>query len=332
MLLTGLSLALFIPGTKAIEVLYGQWIYPSIRLGFHLISWVPFPVIYIFLILILFLFIRAIRSTHSPFSKTMRILLGVIVIVFLFYWLWAYNYRRNPFSTRYPISISPLDNNTLRQEFALAKSALISSRPDKLMIYSPVENEVHIREAIKKICAQYGYTSPGKIRVKALYPRGTLLSIKTAGFYMPFTGEAYVDAGLHPIQLGFTQAHEMCHGYGVTDEGACNFLAYMALTSLGDSTMAYSGHLGYYRYIAGTYRYFFPDDYVKIRETLPKTITDDLDEINKAMMKYPDVFPILRDMIYDRYLKVQGVKEGMASYDKIIDFVRQARKNGQIQN
>jgi hypothetical protein len=46
------------------------------------------------------------------------------------------------------------------------------------------------------------------------------------------------------------------------------------------------------------------------------------------MRRYPDFFPKWRDQIYDQYLKIQGIKEGMSSYDNIIDLVRQARKQG----
>jgi hypothetical protein len=222
-----------------------------------------------------------------------------------------------------------MDSSGLALELNQARLELIKYRPDTLADYSPVQIELIIRPSVIRYCALFGYIAPGKVRVKTL-PAGTLLRIKTAGFYLPYTGEAYIDRGLHSIQLPFTQAHEMCHGYGVTDEGACNFIAYLATINQGDSTVRYSGVMGYYRYVAGEYRYRFPKAYQSIRDSLPAFIQTDLDEINAQMLKYPDIFPKWRDKIYNKYLTTLHVPGGMASYDRIMDYVRQARQKGLI--
>jgi hypothetical protein len=122
----------------------------------------------------------------------------------------------------------------------------------------------------------------------------------------------------------------MCHGYGVTDEGACNFIAYLATIDQKDSTIHYSGAMGYFRYVASAYRYHYPREYQKIRDRLPLIIQSDLEEINKQLMKYPDIFPKWRDRIYNKYLLALNVPGGIENYDKIIDYVRQARDHGML--
>lgn len=330
MLLIGIGLFFFIISPDMVDLIYGRGLYQGLRKLFHLISWIPIPMIYLILAGLIYILIRWVRSKNTLVKKLMDLGFGLAVIFILFYWMWAFNYRRNSFDTRYQVGISPLDSISLNLEFENAKAAIIATRPAQLQTSTPEENESKIRAKIKAVCATYGYYSPGIIRVKALYPKGILLRLKTAGVYMPYTGEAYVDAGLHPLQMVYTQAHEMCHGYGVTDEGACNFLAYLATISLKDSSIVYSGHLSYYRYVAGTYRHYYPERYKILRAALPESIKNDLDAINTTMLQYPDILPKLRDQIYDTYLKAQGIEDGLGSYDKVIDYVRHARKSGMI--
>jgi hypothetical protein len=323
-----ISALLFLMPATWVEFLYGKLIYPGLRILINLVSWVPFPLIYLPFLAVpgwIWYLIRSKRSWKTLVLSHLKVLVTMIV---LFYWLWAFNYRRNDFGTRFEVTVPKLDSAALTAELYYALNLMKTQRSQDPSEYNPVEIEKLVRPSVRAICAQFGYNSPGTIRVKALHPKGSLLRIKTAGFYFPHAGEAYVDAGLHPIQLAFTMAHEMCHGYGATDEGACNFLAFLATQASPDSSIRYSGALGYYRYVAGAYRYYFPEAYQRFREELPAVIQRDLDEINRAMRRYPDFFPKWRDQIYDQYLKIQGIKEGMASYDNIIDLVRQARKQG----
>ena len=323
-----ISCTLFFLPPEWMEGLYGKLIFPFVRILLHLISWIPFPLIYIPIVAIPGWIYFLLKSSHSWKVLVLKHLKAVIVIIILFYWLWAFNYRRTTFEHRFEVSVPKLDSASLFRELIYAADLMKTQRNSDPSRYTPVEIEELVRPSVKTICQQFGYTPPGKNRVKALYPKGTLLRIKTAGFYFPHAGEAYVDGGLHPLQLAFTIAHEMSHGFGVTDEGACNFLAFLATQSSTDSSIQYSGAIGYFRYVAGAYRYYFPQAYQAFRDQLPLPIQTDLDEINQAMRRYPDLLPKLRDQIYDNYLKLQGIKEGMSSYDNIIDLVRQAREQG----
>ncbi len=148
------------------------------------------------------------------------------------------------------------------------------------------------------------------------------MRISTAGFYLPFTGECNIDAGLHPIQLPFVVAHEYAHAYGITDEGSCNFLAYLSCNQSADPFVRYAGSLSYWRYIAGNYQAYYPKEYALFRKQLPKGIIADLDAINANGRKYPDILPRVRDFAYDSYLKSQGIEEGLESYSRIIMLVK----------
>ncbi|MEO5582141.1 MAG: DUF3810 family protein [Saprospiraceae bacterium] len=320
---------LFLLSPVQTEIAYGHYIFPVIRVLLIPFSWIPFPVLYIFIAMLLYGIYKLFTSKQKIMKRLAWVGYAAALFFFLFFLMWAYNYKRTDFARRFPITLPKIDSSSLAAEVKISSDGLIKSRPLKKMDYKPTEIEDIIRPSIRKYCAKFNYSAPGNVRVKTL-PAGTLLRIKTAGFYLPYAGEAYVDRGLHSIQLPFTQAHEMCHGYGVTDEGACNFIAYLATINQSDSTVRYSGAMSYYRYVAGEYRYHFPRAYLQFRSQLPEEIQMDLDSINKQMIKYPDIFPAFRDKVYDKYLTLLNVPGGMSSYDKIIDYVREARSIGLV--
>lgn len=323
-----LSVLAFFISPGFLERVYGQFLYPLVRLFFSLMVWIPVPLLYLILVALLIFIITLLRGQGSLKRKGFKAGVLVLSFILLFYWLWAYNYKRISFGDRFPVTLPPVDSQTLKEELAFAALLLIDNRPSQLRYPSLLQTERTIRPQVDSVCRTFGYRTPGTIRVKALYPKGLLLRIRTAGFYFPHGGEAYIDPGLHELQIPFTMAHEMAHGFGVADEGACNFIALMALHRHADSLMRYSGLMGYFRYVAGAYRYNFPEDYQRFRDQLPAEIQDDLNQINASLLKYPDIFPKLRDRIYDNYLKMQGIHEGIASYDRIIDMVREARRKG----
>ncbi len=119
----------------------------------------------------------------------------------------------------------------------------------------------------------------------------------------------------------FVLAHEYSHGLGITDEGTCNFLGYLACVRSDDPFIQYAGYLAYFRTLAIHFKRSEPEEYERIRANLPQGMIADLDAINTYMLKYPNFLPEIRDWLYDNFLKVQGVKDGVASYSRIIQMV-----------
>ena len=127
--------------------------------------------------------------------------------------------------------------------------------------------------------------------------------------------------GLHALQMPYVAAHESFHGHGITNEGACNFLAYLALTRADNLFLRYSGHMMLYRYLGSAVRRRDPEGYAAFRQNLPVGFRADLDSIRENLDRFREIAPVLRDVVYDNYLKSQGIAEGMASYSQVIDLV-----------
>jgi hypothetical protein len=255
-------------------------------------------------------------------------------VIFLFLTLWGYNYGRVPLEKNMKMEPHPLSMEELKielekstKEVSIARAAIPNISDEAISdpsFLSDIENE--IRRDVEVLLKKLDYPTPSQVRGRILKPKGILLRFSTAGVYFPWTGECNVDGGLHPIQIPFTLAHEFAHGYGFTDEGTCNFLAYLACSQSDNPYFQYSGRLGYWRYVASSYRRYFRKEYKTFFDELPKGLVADLYAIEENQDRYPDILPEFRDVVYDSYLKSQGIKEGMKSYSRVVMLVNAWRK------
>ena len=120
-------------------------------------------------------------------------------------------------------------------------------------------------------------------------------------------------------------AHEMAHGYGFTDEGTCNFLAFLACSQSEDPVIRYSGYLAHTRDVLVAYRRVIRDHYTTFRATLDKGLVADMDAINAANARFGrDWVPMYS--INNIYLKSQGISEGILSYSRVVLLVKAFRE------
>ncbi|MDX1477226.1 MAG: DUF3810 domain-containing protein [Saprospiraceae bacterium] len=320
------------------EQFYGHGLFRIVRHAYdYTLGWLPWPSVWLIMLLALWrLWRTALRPLIRRRVSLRSCLLGVLstagAVVFLFYFLWGFNYSRADVAARLDLDARPLDAEELRAEFGRATTDLrallaehdaeISASLDVL----PAGLEARVRTLTEQTASQLGFPAYGRVRGRLLAPRGILLVFNTAGVYVPFSGEGHVDAGMLPMQIPFTMSHEMSHALGVTDEGDCNFLAYLSCTTADDPMIRYSGMLSYWRYAASEYRRWFPDDYAEVYETLPATMRTSLAAIRANLDKYPEFMPRLRNKVYDSYLKSHGVHEGLRSYSRIVRMVRAHRE------
>jgi hypothetical protein len=212
-------------------------------------------------------------------------------------------------------------NNTLNAMMYLRQENGVG---DSLTIYQALpffEDDELIYDAAEKLFYELRLNVYGRPGLKKFRPKGTLLRLKTLGFYNPLTGECNIESDLHPIQTWFIKAHEWTHAQGITDEGDANFLAYLITTQSQIPEIVYSGYMEYFRYLLSDLRKMNPELYSKTLEVLPFGVRQELLEIRASLQKYPDFMPKIRDRFYDSYLKINGISEGMDSYNRIVMMV-----------
>lgn len=344
--------ALFGVFPKMYDVVYFRGVFQVIRYIYdYTLGWIPFPMVYVlflFLVHTIYTFFRfrGIKEEPKLIGKVKRILLPILslvgAVIFFFYVLWGFNYKQQTLAVQLDFPQVKADTTILFEEATLFGENLnalrnqISKDTNALTFeYLPEQMENEIRERLVKVLASWDMPTGGRVRVRTLYPKGVLLRISTAGVYIPFVFEGHIDAGLHPIQYPFTMAHEMSHGYGIADEGTCNFTGFLACMESNNSMIQYSAMLSLWRYMANNLRRSSPGKYAELIKQLDSNVKRDLIAIMDEMDKYPDILPKVRDLVYDTYLKSHGVKGGMASYSTVVRLLMQWKaspKNAALKN
>jgi hypothetical protein len=327
-----------------VETYYSRGLFRFIRYGIdYSVALLPFatmyiliPVLLVWTVLTLRKWVKRSRNWSQRITDSLIAIVGVLgSVLFWFLVLWGYNYDRIPLERQLSISPRPLPLSEIQKELEEETALIIEYRRQipgltDSMTFShaqlPAKLEKVLRSNLTFWLSSNGFPTPGRVRGRRMYPRGSFLRFSTAGLYFPFTGEGHIDPGLHPVQWPYVLTHELAHGYGFGDEGSCNFLAYVALVEEENPAIAYAGHLNYWRTLAIQYRRYEPDAYDQLRSNLPQGIQNDLNGINQAMQRYPDLVPGLQYQMYDAYLKTQGIKEGMLNYNRVIMLVRAWRE------
>lgn len=302
------------------EVYYSNMIFPVISGTLQSISSVlPFPLFIPVLVILVFTLIKAVIAIKSTGFRPLIVWLNFIVLGF--YLSWGFNYSRTDIRVRLSLGSDTLQDNTIAQLMREATDEVNKTAVRLGELTPRTIDNVYIKdtipELVKAVMSDMGYILPKQVLVREFIPQGMLLRLATAGFYFPYTAECNIDAGLHPIQKAFVAAHECVHGFGIGDEGTCNFIAYLACMRSANILVKYSAQLAYWR----TLKSLKVNHALDKRELLNDIALHDLQAIIDTMNKYPDVFPEVRDFIYENFLKMQGIEEGEANYDRFVDLL-----------
>jgi len=311
------------------EAWYYKGFFPIFRQTYDtLLGWSPLPMVYVIFSIVLVRTARwAGRWEKGWLYQVSHAIGGIAAMITLFYFAWAFNYGQVSLQERQGFNFKEVNHEEISQEFHRATEVLIAEAErlpsnfsnDEAIAEAPIDDHI-LRPEVERALQQLNMPSAGRVRVRQLWPKGLLLRLNTAGIYIPQTGEGHVDKGLLSVQKPFTIAHEMAHGYGVADEGACNFIAWLACSQSRDQWVRYGGALTYWRYAAAE----MPSDSVhQILNTLPPVVLRSIALIKANDKKYPDFMPKARDAIYSSYLKRHGVKEGLRSYNEVVMMVSQ---------
>ena len=332
---------IILPGQEDIvEAVYGKRVYPVVHwIQAHTLGLLPIPAIVPVLLFAMWLFYRtalvpAMQRKVNWRSAVFGMLSAAGAIVALFYFLWGFNYFRPGLVSRLELEMQPVDSAAIRAEYSRAledvlsqlelfgestlRGAEVGSFGDMLELAG---------EALTSTLVELDYPALSGVKGRILYPGGLLMRFSTAGIYIPYSGEGHIDGGLLPVQQPYTLIHEMAHAHGITNEGECNFVAYVACSRSGDPFVRFSGLLAYWRYTAGEYRRFFPDEFAGNYQDFPETLQNILNDIRENNARYPDIMPRFRNLVYDTYLKSNSIPEGLKSYNTVVMMVRAYRKH-----
>ncbi|MCH7397351.1 DUF3810 domain-containing protein [Belliella sp. DSM 107340] len=314
------------------EELYSRKFFPGVRNLIDLtLSKLPFATVYIFIASV-FLFI-GIFIFHFIKKNGWKYKLGFTIrsifnylgaLIFFFLVLWGFNYQRIPVFEQIGMTPAPMDEQQLIGEMELTRNILNQLRSDIQNDTLPIESimdyndlEKLVRGNMREHLYLLGMNFTGEPRTKQFYPAGFMRKMGILGIYFPYTGESYIDPTLHPLEKPFTIAHEMAHSYGVTDEGEANFIAWVIGSNSDDVLLQYSAQLKLLRYQMNDLYRMSKQLYTHFYKTIPIGIRNDLISISKNSEKYKPINLELSRKSNDLFLKTQGVKAGVMSYQQL---------------
>jgi len=328
------------------DEIYSRIFFPGIRNVIDLtLGNLPFPSVYLFIASVfLILGIAGFRLYKRKGWKArsfyfFRFLVnGVGALIFFFLVLWGFNYQRTPIFKQLNLDPKALNLDQLKSEIQItqrlarqSRSALVSDTLAIETILPYPELEVLVRQNMGENLDLLGLNFTGKPRTKLFPPPGFMRRMGILGIYFPFTGESYIDPTLHPLEQPFTVAHEMAHSYGVTNEGEANFIAWVICANSESTLLKYSGQLRLLMYQLRDFYRMAPEEYREWIKTLDGGIRADLISIQKASDAIKPFSIELSRKSNDIFLKSQGVKAGINSYQQLpmLAFAWRQRMNSQ---
>ncbi len=318
------------------EQLYARGFYRGIRwIMEHTFGLLPFHSFWILIPLLIFIIVYRWRKGRGKdkgnwkrrLLRTGRHLLSLAsAIVFLFFFLWGFNYQRLSIENQLGLVTDPAPEVDLPSEISqagwLAEGARLQIpgiTADTLSdALAPEDLESKVAADLKVTLNRLGFPASGQGRARIIQPGGWMLSFGVAGIHNPFTGEGNVSGGLTDVQIPFTMAHEMSHGYGFGDEGTCNFLALMACLQSTDPYIRYSGRMEWWDKLSSSLRRADPDKFKEVYQDLPKGFKTDWIAIRYNRRRYQGRASTFGSKVNDRYLKLQGVQGGIKSYRRVV--------------
>ncbi len=250
-----------------------------------------------------------------------------LVVYALFLATWGANYGRSPLETRITLETIPatteeMTDLTLSLAQTVADNAHTARNPN--LATSLRAAQVSLKEVVYDFEKQR-VTLPS--RVKTTPPGLLILGGQATGVISPFWLEAHVDGALPNYSFLAVGLHELAHVAGYSSEAETDFVAAMAGLKADDAYVRYSVALSLFSRFA----WRLPGDtYQAAYDLLPQVAIDDLAERQAVRLKYRPPKPVkkVQTVVYDSYLRTQGVSAGIQDYGRVANYLASAQREG----
>ncbi len=176
-------------------------------------------------------------------------------------------------------------------------------------------------KAMERLAQEYPELNGYFPRPKELV-NSCILSVQNlTGVYSPFTIEANFNGDVQDYVIPFTACHELSHLRGFMQEQEANFIAFLACVTSGQEAFAYSGYLsGWIQCMNVLYKADY-DTWMEVRSQLAPEIEADLKLNREFWAKYDGAIAEVSNKVNDTYLKANGQKDGVKSYNRMVDLI-----------
>jgi hypothetical protein len=303
---------------KGVYVLF-RWLWDH-SLGYFRIN--------LFLFLSVILLVKLFRTLFRLEKKIKTYLLTFFnflgLCIALFFWMWGFNYACPDFVNQ-PVQATGLMELEKMGEQVIPLVISAKEDMDRENNSNALVSDEIIENAVHDYLSLHNWPAHGRPHCIESGVGAFLRKLGPAGIYFPYTGQSYCDATFSDISKIYIKAHEISHGYGITDEGEADLIAFLSLYEYGrkheQSAMKYAALFELLRSIRTELFYMNRESKLFIDRQLPMSIKSDFLAIKANSLMFEDFVPGLSQSVNDTYLKTMGVKEGVQSYDRFLQLL-----------
>ena len=306
-----------------VERVFSRGVYPVIqppltRLSNHVpIALFDVLMVAVVVSIVSWLALACVRANTHRWRFVMRTAASVAALYLLFLAVWGLNYRREPLRRTPPFRQERVTPEALAQLAARTVDELNTIYP-RLAAAWPGWNDlpVQLRPAFEQAKAAVG--PPWHVEVGR--PKHSLLNVyfkRTAidGMVAPFFLEVLVNQDVLPLERPFIVSHEWGHLAGRADESEASFLGWVTCMN-GPLWARYSAWISLYGTIVAGLP---PAERAAVGAELRAGPRRDLLALNDRIARQSSAVARRASQVaYDRFLKANRLREGVASYGLVV--------------
>ena len=291
-------------------------------------------------IIVMFSFVRYLWLLYKV-EETRKLLIliavklvrQVLYVYIVFMLLWGLNYSRAGIGNQLnlkPLPYSTEDICNLSQKLIVELNYCrnkLDSFPQNDSSMSTIYNIAN--QAYQKTAYQYPFLEYKHPVIKRSLYTHWASWIGYTGYYNPLTGEAQVRTDLPRILLPFIVCHEAAHQIGYADESEASFVALIVSEKSNNVYLRYSALIDLYRFTR--MELFLRNTYPDGPDKLNARVKNDLLYIrvffNREAFNQSETIT----NAYDLYLRANGLKKGVESYNDVVAWaINWCKSNGQL--
>ncbi len=284
----------------------------------------------IFLIVLLIVKLKKSKSRGKTLLRAGKIVMGTLSCASLMYMIChGANFYRYPIERIMELDTSQktaddLYNACVRLAKGAAKARAelgISEEERFVFTESDFEELSRTNNGYKPIEKEYPFLWSSSLRQKPVMLSEAWSYTGITGMYFPFFVESNVNVAQPDYSIPYTAAHESAHARGIAFENECNFLAFLSCINSEYPEFRYSGYMEAFKYCSNDLLSYDAELWAETRQYCTSGMILDFTELNDYIDDHEGEVMDVSEEINDTFISVQGVPEGVFSYDRVTELI-----------
>lgn len=241
----------------------------------------------------------------------------------MFFWLWGFLYFLPP--------VCPdIQHNWTSDEVYAWLMEVQGDLENNIACADLPLAENDVRDRLECFLEEKGWPIAGRVRARAWHDGGVWRHCGVSGIYLPWLMEGHLSTSLPPEALPFVRAHEMAHGYGIAREGEADYHAYKALmTPMNRASDSIARWKAQYELWCTLRRLLVQIDamaFDRAQQTCSPKLTQIHQQVKLNYAQFDGRLAQMGAQSNALYLKTMGMSDGLANYDRWINWLWQEKK------